>query len=161
MDDPDQDPRYSQLLEELSQKWIVLEIDHRTSKEATDSFWRLASEAFPALYRAKVDGMVHKDIPQFTSIRRKLNKKHVPKISMEIGYRNKESQEIVVVEAEKTPRSRFNPTQFEKVYEVAKVEVNNIHLSMVVNRTSFWLAYRRPLFATKINIYADYNLHFY
>lgn len=35
----------------------------------------------------------------------------------------KDTKELVFVEGEKTPVSRFNPGQYEKLYEVATVEV--------------------------------------
>ena len=102
---------------------MLLEVDHHTSKTASDKFWDLAKKAFPELYRAKINEMVTKPIPQFTTQRKKLKKKHVPNINLEIGYVNKDTNETVVVKGDKTPVSKFNPQKFIKIYEVAKVEV--------------------------------------
>ena len=114
---------YAEVLNDLSEKWIQLEMKHRTSKRATDDFWLLAKEAFPKLYRAKLDGNVHKPIPQFPSQRIKLIKKTVPPINLKLAYLNKETNEIEVVEGEKTPVSKYNPRQYEKLFEVATVQV--------------------------------------
>ena len=117
------------MLEKLSKDWILLELKHRTSKSASEDFWELAEKAFPKLYQAKIDETVLKNIPKFVSQRRKLYNSYVPPVKMEIGYLNKETQEVVVVEGDKTPISRFNPQKFEKVYEVASVKV--IYFSMI------------------------------
>ena len=120
---PLDDVSYEDCLQDLSQKWLLIELAHRTSKTASDEFWLLAREAFSKLHRAKLDDMVYKPIPQFTSQRKKLYNNHVPTIHMEIGYLNKETNETVVVFGDKTPVSRFNPQRFQKIYEVASVEV--------------------------------------
>lgn len=96
---------------------------HHTSKSASDDFWECAKDFFPKLYRAKVDEMKFRSIPQFTFQRKKLNKNNVPNIDLEIGYLNKETKEKVVVKGEKTPVSRFNPQKFTKLYEMATVKV--------------------------------------
>ena len=122
----DEDPppdAYAEVLDDLTKKWILLEGKHRTSKSASDDFWLLAKEAFPKLHRAKISGRVSKNIPKFTSLRRKMYKSKVPKITLKIGYQNRETKEITVIEGEKTPSSRFNPQEYEKLYEVATVEV--------------------------------------
>ena len=119
------------MLSDLSKKWLSLEIDHRCSKTASDQFWKLAKEAFPKLYRAKVNDNVYQDIPQFTSQRRRLYNNHVPPVKLEIGYENKGTKERVVVKGSKTPVSRFNPREFDKLYEVATVEViTSIHFQL-------------------------------
>lgn len=110
----------------LSKKWVSLEVKHHTSKCATNDFWDLAKEFFPRLHRAKVDEINYKLIPKFATQRNKLTNDNVPKINLEIGYLNKETNETVVVTGEKTPVSRFNPQTFQKQYEVATVEVKLI-----------------------------------
>ena len=90
---------------------------------ASDDFWSLAKEAFPKLHRAKVDAGLYKDLPQLKSQRQKMFKQKVPPIRLKHCYLNKETNEIVIVEGAKTPVSRFNPAKFEKLFEVAAVEV--------------------------------------
>ena len=114
---------YHDLLHELSKKWLSLELKHRCSLKASDEFWQLGKDFFPKLHKAKLDAMVYRDVPQFTSQRRRLYKSEVPTVNHEIGYKNKETQETIVWNGEKTPVSRFNPRHFEKLYEVATVEV--------------------------------------
>ena len=106
------------MLQKLSEDWMDLELKHRCSKRASDDFWNLAKEVFPKLHRAKTNARIYREVPLFTSQRRK-----VPPVKLEIWYLNKETQEEVVVEGHKTPVSRFNPTYFDKLYEVATVEV--------------------------------------
>ena len=120
---PDDGPSYQESLNDLSKKWLELEMKHRTSKRASDDFWRLAKEAFPKMYRAKLDGNVHKPIPQFHCKRAKLFKNNVTPIKLEIAYLNKNTNNVEIVEGAKTPMSRFNPRQYEKLYEVATVQV--------------------------------------
>ena len=117
------DEHYSDLLAKLTENWMSLEIKHRCSKRASDDFWNLAKDAFPMLQRAKIDAGVYREIPLFTSLRRKLHKEKVPPVNLEICYLNKSTKETVTVEGHTTPVSRFNPTEHEKLYEVATVEV--------------------------------------
>ena len=112
---------YMDLLNDLAKKWLDLELHHCTSKKASDDFWALAKEAFPRLHRAKVNAMVSKNTPSMTTLRRKMYKERVPKIKLEMGYLNKDTKEVEVVEGEKIPR--VNPQAYEKLYEVASVEV--------------------------------------
>lgn len=122
-DDPD-DPEYAELLKDLSRKWLDLEVHHCTSKSASEDFWELAKKAFPKLHKAKIDAMIFQDIPKFNNQRLKLYKNNVPPINLKNAYLNKATKEIVVVEGKKNPVSQFDPRQFEKIYEVATVEVN-------------------------------------
>lgn len=50
-------------------------------------------------------------------------KEKLPPVKMEICYLHKVTKERITVEGEKTPVSRFDPMVFEKLYEVATVEV--------------------------------------
>lgn len=111
------------MLDKLRKDWVLLEIKHRCSKTASNEFWELAKEGFPNLVRAKYNEMVSKPIPQFPSQRKKLIKQHVPNINLKIGYLNKDTNEEIEVEGDKTPVSKFNPQKFQKLYEVATVEV--------------------------------------
>ena len=100
-----------------------MEQRHHVSKSASDDFWRLASSAFPKLHRAKVNEMITNKIPQFTSQRLKTKKKEVPDITLEVAYQNNDTEEITVVQSEKTPKNRFNPQTYTKLYEIASVQV--------------------------------------
>ena len=116
---------YSGILHDLAKKWLVIELKHRVSKTTSNAFWELAKTMFPSLSRAKIEERVYKRVPKFQSQRRRLFKDNLPKIKLEIGYMNKETREIVVVESDKTPVSRFSPHEYEKLYEVASVEVKS------------------------------------
>ena len=81
-----------------------------------------------------MDARVYRDIPQFTSQRRRLYKSKVPQLNLKIVYMDKETKEIEVWEGQKTPVSRFHPRKYEKLYEVATVEVNlGIFFNIVIN----------------------------
>lgn len=109
----------------------MLELKHRVSKGGAEDFWTLVTSALPRVYRARLDQNVYKDMPQFSHIRRKLYKKNTPKVNLKIAYKNKETDEITVVESDKTPVSAFPASQYQKLYEVATVEVKIIYeLSM-------------------------------
>lgn len=75
------------------------------------------------MHKAKIDAGVYREIPIFTSQRRKMYKEKLPPVKMEICYLHKVTKERITVEGEKTPVSRFDPMVFEKLYEVATVEV--------------------------------------
>ena len=67
---------------------------------------------------------VRKKVPQFNHIRRLLYKDNTPEVKLEIAFKNKETEEVSVVKDVVTPKSRFPPNQFEKLYETAAVKVN-------------------------------------
>lgn len=102
---------------------MVAEVDHRVSKEASDDFFKIGLKWFPILHEAKIREGVSTKTPQFTHIRRTLHKKKVPPIHLEIGYKHKVTGEVIVVEDECTPKSRFPPQQYEKTHEIASVKV--------------------------------------
>lgn len=119
---------YPAILEKLTEDWLMLESKHKTSKSASEDFWELAKKAFPKLYRAKIDEVVLKNIPKFVSQRRKLYNNNVPPVKLEIGYLDKETEDVIVVEDDKTPKSRFHPSKFQKLYQVASVKVNDFSM---------------------------------
>lgn len=70
---------------------------------------------------------VQRKIPQFDHIRRTLAQNYSPPVHMEIAYKNKETDQVTIVKDTITPKSRFPPHRFEKMFEIATVKVN-IHL---------------------------------
>lgn len=126
---------YAELLDDLAKKWISLEMKHEVSKSASNDFWSLSKKAFPKLYEARIDQMVYRDIPDFPYQRNKLQKDNVPPISIETGFLNKENEEVIVVESEKSP-SKFNTPQYTKLYEVATIKV------CIISKSSYlWVPY--------------------
>ena len=115
---------YKGLLNCLSKDWILVEMDHRVSKEASNCFFEVAKKWIWKLYHAKnLEGIVA-NTPQFVNIRRQLFARFVPPISLSFGYRHKESGEITVLEdLESTPFMRFPRTEYTKLYEIASVKV--------------------------------------
>ena len=114
------------ILEEYKSQWMMTELDHTVSKVATNCFWKLALKFMPKLLRAKEIQKIKRKIPKFKQIRENMYEKKTPKVDMEIGYRNRETDELTVVKDTVTPKSRFPPHQFEKCYEIATVKVRLI-----------------------------------
>ena len=94
-DDPDDDPddveelSYENLLSNVTEKWLTLELDHHTSKVASEAFWNLAKDLFPRLHKARIKDMVYKPIPKLRSQRKKLKKSMVPDIKLQTAYNKK------------------------------------------------------------------------
>ena len=106
----------------MSEKWIETEIDHRVSKTASDIFWKLANDMFHPLYVAKGDR--GRKIPQMAQIRNKLNKKKIPRVGMDVGFKSKETGDITVIEdVTVIPTTRFPPNQYHRLFEIASVPV--------------------------------------
>ena len=129
---------YQELLEEFSRQWMLIELDHDVSNVAANCYWKLATTFLQKFFEARTSENISKKIPQFNHIRRTLHKEHVPPISLEIGYRNKESSEITVVNDTVTPRSRFQPDVYEKIYEIASIKVHveiflTLHFIFILN----------------------------
>lgn len=94
------------------------------SKTASNQYFELGKKYFSKLFKAKNDEGITRRTPKFVHLRRQLEKTKVPKISMEIKYRNKETGEVTTLEdVESTPTSGFPPDKYEKLYEKASVEV--------------------------------------
>ena len=108
----------------LMHAWILVEIRHRVSKEASSAFWDVANKFFPLLFHARRMEKITRKIPQFRHLRAKLYQKHVPRISIEYGYENKKTGEITIVKDQIcTPKKRFPPSKYHQLYEIASISV--------------------------------------
>ena len=115
------------ILSKLAKEWIQVEINHKVSKQASDCFWNLGNKMFHNLYQARGDS--GKKIPQFSSLRNKLNKT-VPRVNMDVGYTSKTTGEITVVEDVDTiPVSKFPTNEYKKIYEIASVDASSFFLN--------------------------------
>ena len=115
---------YQNLLSELSKQWLLTEIGHRVSKEASNSYWRIANNFFHRLHVARGDR--GRKVPQFSQIRNKMYNRNVPKVNLKIGYEAKDSGEITVVDVTSDPVSRFPRSSYKRLYEIASVDVSMI-----------------------------------
>ena len=124
MEDEELPTDYHTLYHELCSAWMLIEIKHRVSKEASSAFWEAAKTYFFDMYKARRAQGINKCIPKFRQIRNKLISENVPQIAMEFGYRNKDTGDITVVKNQQvTPKSRFPPSTFEQLYEIASIQV--------------------------------------
>lgn len=115
---------YNSILKKLVEEWLICEIDHRLSKEASNAFFELAKDWFFKLFEAKNEGSVTKKIPMFVHLRKTLFKKKLPPVSLGVAFKDKESgQSIVLKNLESIPVGKFPPNKFEKLYETASVKV--------------------------------------
>lgn len=78
----------------------------------------------PKLFEAKKAQQVKKKVPQFSQIRKRMHSAKTPEVTMKLAYKKKDTGEVVVIEDTKTPKSRFPPHLYEKMYEVATAKVN-------------------------------------
>ena len=114
---------YRNILNELSEAWVMIEINHRVSKEASNSFWSIANQMFHNLYLAKGEG--GRKVPQFQHIRNNLYLNKGVKVKMEIGFKAKEDGEITVVKDVHTiPVKRYPRSSYTRLYEIASVDVS-------------------------------------
>lgn len=120
-DDEFQGDDYQAIFKELKSQWLLTEIDHSVSKCASEAFWNLGLQYFHRLSEAH--GNQRKKTPQFNSIRRKINMELVPKVDLQIGFKNRDTGEIQVVHDTVTPVKNFSPAKYEKVYEIASIKV--------------------------------------
>ena len=116
---------YSTIFKELKSQWMQTEILHCVSKTASEAFWKLGMLYFTKLAHASRK----KKIPVFRTIRDKMYNDLVPPVHLEIGYKNKESGEIEIVNDTVTPVKRYSSTKYEKLYEIGTVKVNIFHLT--------------------------------
>ena len=119
---------YETLIEKLSRKWLEAELDHTVSKVASNALWRIASSYFPRITQARNLENITRKLPQFNHIRRKMYDENTPEVRLKIGYRNRETKEMTVVEDTVTPKSRFPPNEFEKLFEIATVKVGTLKI---------------------------------
>ena len=117
---------YETILKKLSKDWLEIELSHNVSKVAANSFWDLGRKMFHNLFQAKELQNVRKKTPSFVHMRRRLHGRIVPPIHLEFAFQNKETTELTLIEDTKTPRGRFNPHEFTKVWELATVKVNSV-----------------------------------
>lgn len=104
----------------------MVEVNHRVSKEATNSFFETAKKWFPRLNEAKMKEGNTSKTPRFEHIRRNIYEKNVPNISLEVSYKHKTSGEVTVLKNLKNmPVGRFPRDEYQKLYEIASVEVIN------------------------------------
>lgn len=118
----DTEEDYDAILKDFKSKWLLAEIDHSVSKSASECFWKLALNYF-----SKLSCAPRKKIPLFKTIRSKMYKELVPKIDLQIGYKNKVTGQITSVNDTITPVKNYPPDKFEKIYEIGtiKVKLNN------------------------------------
>lgn len=133
---------YKTILDFLSKEWIKIELTHQVSKVASNAFWSMAKNWFPRLFHAKEMQNIHRKTPNFAHIRRKMYKENVPPIHLEFCFKHKESGVLTIVkDSSITPKTRFPPNEYQKLWEVAYVKVL-VSISFLVQK-KFLFCYKR------------------
>ena len=120
-DEDEYENEYYRLLQALSEKWLLVELDHTVSKAASNEFWRLATSLIPQLFETKTRLGISRKTPQFVHVRRKLHQKFLPKIHHSTAYQHEDTGEIISVPD--TEDIHRNDSSFSKVFETASVSV--------------------------------------
>ena len=116
---------YYELLQAISEKWLIVELNHSTSKAASNAFWDLATSLLPSLANTKTRLGVSKKIPQFVHLRRKLHKQYVPQIHRTITYQEDGKDDLIEI----PHHIQFQPLESQKkVYETASVKLSKPYL---------------------------------
>lgn len=115
------------ILQSFSRDWLLSEVHHRVSKEASNSFFELGKKWIPLLADAKKKEKSETKTPQFVHLRRQLYDKNIPPIHIEVSYKNKETGEITLLkDLQSVPSSAFPRNIFQKMYEIAYMKVITI-----------------------------------
>lgn len=117
-------PTYKTLLQQFTEQWLLNEVHHRVSKEASNALFELSKKWLPDLLVAKTTEGKTGKIPQFVHMRRQIYKKRLPPIDIEVSYRHRSTGEVHVLQnLEKAPTGQFPPNEYQKLYEIASVKV--------------------------------------
>ena len=121
---------YSDVLHEVSKKWLTIQLRHEFSQHAVNEFWSVAITDMKRLFEVKQQQRVSRKIPQFINQRNKLYRDLCPKVKMNFGYLHKATEEVYTLSnLDKAPVHRYDKDpSFIKLYEVAYVKVNKICL---------------------------------
>lgn len=118
---------YYKTLKGLAEEWMMTENHHRVSKEASNSLFEVAKKWFHKLYEAKEKEGIFRNTPQFVQLREHIHKKNTPTVYLEIAYKDKITEEVIVLkDLESTPISKYPPSRYEKLYESASVKVKQL-----------------------------------
>lgn len=114
---------YSTIFSNLTKDWVLAEIDHKVSKRASECFWKVANKYFHCLYLAKEREARRKKVPQFKAARNTMYQNKVPKVIVEVAYKNNQTGELTVERGSTTPTSKYPGNVYSKMYEMASVQV--------------------------------------
>ena len=111
---------YDSIMEKLKSEWLLAEIEHSTSKTASETLWNLSMKYFTQLPTARGRA---KKTNQFKTIRKKMHEELLPPVELEIGYRNISTGEIEIVRDTVTPVKRYSSRNYEKIFEIGTLKV--------------------------------------
>ena len=109
-------------MQNLSRKWLSIQMTHETSAAATDAFWTLSMEMMPKLFQLKEDQNIRTKIPAFTQQRIKMASTLCPTIYVNHVYKDTENGAIITISDSNEGNYKKN-ARYEKLYEEAHVKV--------------------------------------
>ena len=115
------DNDYFRLLKAITEKWVLVELNHLVSKAASNAFWELSTSLIPALFETKRRLNVKRKTPQFVHLRRKLHKRILPTINHSTAFQAQGS--TAIIDDVKDLERRNYEESHSKIYETASVEV--------------------------------------
>ena len=138
---------YGDLLNQLSEKWLLVQLTHDVSATATNSFWDAAMKLLPDLLQQKETTDARKKIPGFIHLRNKQFKEKCPEVHVKHVYLNKGTQEIVI--SNNNADQNYPKSHYKKLYEEAHVKV--IFLSICLSLY--------PSLSLSLSIYISINCY--
>lgn len=135
------------------------ELHHKVSKEASNSFFEIAKKRFHQLMIAKNLEGISKSTPQFVHLRRSLYNDNVPKIYLEVAYRNRVTgEETVLQDLESIPTTQYPRSEYNKLYEIASVKVITLFTNNF-NVFSHFFRFSQEKSAANVNSVGWESLH--
>ena len=119
--DDDEVENYKGLLDELSKKWLNVQLTHEVSASATESFWKTAMNLMPPLFEHRNRLHIQKNVPGYKHLRRQLYNDFCPEITMTFAFMKISDQSIEVIECN-TAQTR-SKSEYIKLYEEANIKV--------------------------------------
>ena len=115
---------YSTILKHFTKEWLQIELDHRVSKAASAAFWNLGKQWFHRLFTIKNLQRIGRKTPGFSHLRKQLYLDYVPPIRMDLGYLDKDTGNLIIVEdTQITPQKQFPRLRYQKLFEIGHVKV--------------------------------------
>lgn len=135
-DEEEEGDNYKAIFENVSKKWLNVQLTHDVSMAAANSFWTQAIRFFPALASARERSGVEKSVPGFIHVRRQLYKEYCPEVHMKFVYLNRNTNAVETYHGSKCPRKQFPRNQYIKLYEEAHVKVYSLVIRFTITYTS-------------------------
>ena len=117
---------FPDMLNDVAEKWLMVQLTHQVSASATNAFWSVALQSIPNLVQCKTANSIKKNIPGYIHLRRKIYENECPEVKMKFVYQNKNTQAIEIVHSNTNPSREYDRNNYVKLYEEAHIEAKDI-----------------------------------